>query len=202
MADRSLPLPETNRQLGFCPPRRREPRCRRSWFLRLGSRALAHECIEHAVQVGRRQLDVGVLVLTGTPLRGEHPAAMDLFEVPIWELVSALGVPVVFVIYTELPATVFRRTVVVEVLVLLRRRWPVTTPVISFVEDKASQFDQPPRMAVRSRTQSHRHQAPPAKHGRRMLLSGNTVSVRVLRRHPGNQWSLGAGRDGGVATTG
>jgi hypothetical protein len=66
---------------------------------------------------------------------------MDLLEVPIWELVSALGFPVVFVIYTEIPATVFRETAVLEVLVLLLRRLPVPAPVIHVVEDNASLFD-------------------------------------------------------------
>jgi hypothetical protein len=142
-------------------------------------------------------------VLAGSRLRGEHPAAMDLLEVPEWEFVSALGVPVVFVIYTEIPATVFRKAVVLQVLVLLRRRWPVTTPVITFVEDKASLFDQPPRMGIGSRIQSHRHQAPPAwpsialvrEHSVRPSPTAASrepvVLVRGPRRVHGDMWPTG-----------
>jgi hypothetical protein len=86
------------------------------------------------MQVRGRGFDVEVLVLSSAALRSEYTAAMDLFEIPVGELVMSLGLFRTFVIDSQVPFAVFGKAVAAKEFIFLFGRGPVLTPRIPVVE--------------------------------------------------------------------
>src|ERR1700754_4976810 len=57
-----------------------------------GNHRRSHQLIERAVQVGRRNLDVGILSLGGPHLRGDDATPVHVLKVTVGKLVSGLAV--------------------------------------------------------------------------------------------------------------
>jgi hypothetical protein len=62
--------------------------------------------------VGDGELDVVVAALAGAGLRGQQATTVDLLEIAVGELVSALGPLRGFVVETQMPAGVLLEAVV------------------------------------------------------------------------------------------
>jgi hypothetical protein len=92
--------------------------------------------------VGHREFDVEVLALPGAGLRGQQPAAVDLLEVAVRELVPALPVLVLLVVDPEMPPGVLADPVLLDEVVLLLRRRPVLAPGVTVVDDISARRDQ------------------------------------------------------------
>src|ERR1700710_2794694 len=90
--------------------------------------------LQHAVQVRGSGLDVEVLALPRPRLRGQHAAAVDVAEVAVGELVSALGVWIGLVVDPEVPAAVRGVAMLIDVRVLLRGRRLMLAPRVAIVQ--------------------------------------------------------------------
>ena len=78
-----------------------------------------------------------MLVLARAAFRSEHAAAMDLFEIPIRKFVVSLSFFRVLVVDSQIPLSVFRKTVEAKEFVFVLGRRPVLTPRIPLVEYKS-----------------------------------------------------------------
>jgi hypothetical protein len=88
------------------------------------------------VQVGDGELDVVVAALAGTGLCGQQATTVDLLEIAVGELVSALGPLRGFVGEPQVPAGVLLEAVVLDVTVLLLARGLVLAPCVTVVGDE------------------------------------------------------------------
>src|SRR5687768_13524612 len=103
------------------------------------------------------RLDVVVLALPCTRLGGQHPTPVDVLEVAVGELVVALGVLRLLVVYPQVPLPVLTVAVLLDEPVLLGRRRLVLAPVVPLVEDDTSLRDQLRRVVVASLAQLDCH---------------------------------------------
>ena len=88
--------------------------------------------------MGRRILDVKVLVLASAAFCSEHTTAVDVFEIPIGKLVVSLGILRLFVVDSQIPLAVFHKTVEANEFIFLLCGRPVLAPCIALVEYKSS----------------------------------------------------------------
>src|SRR3979490_861326 len=109
------------------------------------SRVLRSRCnlpaVHHSMQVGRRILDVIVLVLARAAFCSEHATPVDLFEIPIREFVVSFGILRLFVVDSQIPLAVFGKAVEANEFIFLLCGRPMLAPRIALVEYKSSFVD-------------------------------------------------------------
>ena len=99
--------------------------------------------VQHSMQMGRRVLDVIVLVLAGAAFCREHATAVDLAEIPIGKFVMSLGLLGLFVVDSQIPPAVFGKAVEPNEFIFLLGSRPVLAPCISLVLYKFAFVDKP-----------------------------------------------------------
>src|SRR5258708_15124216 len=78
---------------------------------RSGGHGRSHQLVEHAVQVSRRDLGVGVLARRGPHLRGDDSAPIRVLEVAVGKLVPRLAVLGVLIVHTQIPPPVLTESI-------------------------------------------------------------------------------------------
>jgi hypothetical protein len=113
--------------------------------------------LDHSVQVRRRILDVGVLVLTRATFRNEHAAAVDIGKIPIRKFVAPLGIVGLFVVDPQISFAVFGKTMKAKELIFPLCGRPMLVPRISVVEYDLSFRDEGFRVVICSAVKRHGH---------------------------------------------
>jgi len=88
------------------------------------------------------ELDVVVVVLARPRLSREDRPAVNLLEVAVRELVARLRLLVGVVVDAEVPATVLGSAVLLDELVLLRRRRLMLAPIVAVVAHGLAVIDE------------------------------------------------------------
>ncbi len=113
--------------------------------------------VNHLMQLMGGTLNVEVLILSRSAFRGNQTTPMNIFEIPVGELIPSLGVLAVLIVNAEIPFGVFIITMKTNELVLLLCCRTILAPVISIVEDVLAFVDECFRMFECSFIECYRH---------------------------------------------
>src|SRR4030088_3359776 len=152
------------------------------------SRGLRRRCnlpaVHHSVQMGRRILDVKVLVLASAAFCSEHTTAVDVFEISIGKLVMSLGILRLFVVDSQIPLAVFGKAVEANEFIFLLCGRPVLAPCIALVEYKSSLVDELLGMLICPLVKGHGHGCSPLQVVTHPILR---IGVGLPRTMPRNR---------------
>src|SRR6516165_7388340 len=100
-----------------------------------------------------------MFVLASPALCGEHAAAMDIFEIAVWEFVIPSTFFAVFVVDCQEPFAVFEKPILFDVFILGLRGGMVVAPSIPFVIDKLTLPDKSHGVFICAVIELHGHAA-------------------------------------------
>lgn len=99
-------------------------------------------CIQHAVQMRRRQFNVVILILTSPYFSRQDTASAHPLEVVIRELVPGFRVLGFTLINPQVPPRIRAEPPLLDELVLLLCGQLALAPLVAFIQDDASFLDQ------------------------------------------------------------
>ena len=93
-----------------------------------------HQFFQHSMQMRCRQLDIRIFVLAGAGLGGEHRTAMNILEVAIGKLLSALVALRFVVVFPQMPFRIFDKTMLLDEFLFRLLCRPMIGPVAPLIE--------------------------------------------------------------------
>src|SRR5712691_2975268 len=109
---------------------------------------------DYSQQLNRSFLDLGIAALTGPAFHSEQAAAVEVFEIAIWELIARLCLLGVTFVHREMPLCIFVEAVDPNKFIFLVSRRLIRLPEPFVVRNEASLTDQLTSVLERGHVQS------------------------------------------------